>query len=255
MTGASPATPARPLFLEIKALRYRFMYRTRLQENLPRVREAIEKAATKGGRNPEEVTLVAVTKAHPPEALHAALAAGVRDLGENRVEELGEKVGLLGREAATWHMVGHVQSRKARQAAESADLIHSLDTLKLARKVSGFGTERGSRIPVLVQANLSQEESKSGFRREGMVESIHEILTLPGLEVRGLMTMAPFVEDEWVLRKVFQDLRRIGEEAGRLPGYKGNELSMGMTNDFELAVEEGSTMVRIGTALFGERPR
>jgi pyridoxal phosphate enzyme (YggS family) len=231
------------------------MYRTRLLENLPRVRNAIEEAAARGGRDPEEVTLVAVTKAHPPEALHAALDAGIRDLGENRVEELGEKVELLGRTAATWHMVGHVQSRKARQAAESADLIHSLDTLKLARKVSGYGIETGRRVPVLVQANLSGEESKSGFRQEEMVEVIHEILTLPGLEVRGLMTMAPFVEDQRRLRKVFQDLRHIQEEAGKLTGYRGSELSMGMTNDFELAVEEGSTMVRIGTALFGERPR
>ncbi len=231
------------------------MYESRLLNNLPRVREAIEKAATRVGRGEGEVTLVAVTKAHPPEALRAALAVGLRDLGENRVEELERKVGLLGRDATTWHMVGHVQSRKARQAVESADIIHSVDTIKLGRKVSGFALEGGFRMPVLVQVNLSGEEAKSGFDQDQALEAIQEFLELPGVDVRGLMTLAPFVDDEKVLRRTFAGLRRVHEEAGRLPGYKGRELSMGMTNDFELAVEEGSTMVRIGTALFGERPR
>ncbi len=231
------------------------MFKTRVMENLPRVREAIEAAAIKVGRDPSEVTLVAITKAHPVEALEAALSAGLRDLGENRVEEMERKVGLLGRDAATWHMVGHVQSRKAKQVAGLADLVHSVDTLKLARRISGFALEQGTPVPVLVQANLSSEETKSGFSKETVLDGLHKILELGGLEVRGLMTMAPFVEDEAVLRRVFTDLRRIHEDAGKLPGYRGRELSMGMTNDFELAVEEGSTMVRIGTALFGERPR
>jgi pyridoxal phosphate enzyme (YggS family) len=231
------------------------MYESRLLNNLPRVREAIEKATMRAGRNPGDVTLVAVTKAHPPEALRAALAAGIRDLGENRIEELEGKVGLLGREAATWHMVGHVQGRKAKQAVELADMIHSLDTYKLARRVSSFASEGGIRASVLVQVKLAGEEAKSGFSRDRAVEAVHEILELPGVEVRGLMTMAPFVDDERVLRRTFVGLRRIQEEACELPGYEGRELSMGMTNDFELAVEEGSTMVRIGTALFGERPR
>ena len=199
--------------------------------------------------------MVAVTKAHPPEALRVALATGIRDLGENRIEELEGKVGLLGRDAATWHMVGHVQGRKAKQAVELADIIHSLDTHKLARRVSGFASEGGIRVPVLVQVKLSGEEAKSGFSQDRAVEAIHEILELTGVEVRGLMTMAPFVDDEKVLRRTFAGLRGIHEEACKLPGYEGWELSMGMTNDFELAVEEGSTMVRIGTALFGERPR
>jgi pyridoxal phosphate enzyme (YggS family) len=231
------------------------MYESLLSNNLPIVREAIEKAAGRVGRDGSTVTLVAVTKGHPPEALRAALAAGLRDLGENRVEELAEKVALLGRETATWHMLGHVQSRKAKQATETADLIHSVDTLKLARRISGFATEIGRRVPVLVQVSLSGEETKSGFPPDQAVDAIHEVLTLPGVEVRGLMTMAPFVDDERTLRRTFVALRRIQEEAGKLPGYRGRELSMGMTNDFELAVEEGSTMVRIGTALFGERPR
>ncbi|MGD2121031.1 MAG: YggS family pyridoxal phosphate-dependent enzyme [Gemmatimonadota bacterium] len=231
------------------------MYQSRLRENLPRVREAISIAAGKSGRDPGEVTLVAITKAHPLEALEAALACGIQDLGENRVGELREKVGLLGRSAANWHMVGHVQSRKARPAAEVSDLIHSVDSLKLARKISAFGVESGRSIPVLLQVNLSGEETKSGFTPEAAVETVHETLELEGLDVRGLMTMAPFTDHERVLRSTFRGLREIQERAEAIPGYDGRELSMGMTNDFELAVEEGSTMVRIGTALFGERPR
>ena len=231
------------------------MYESRLRETLPRVREAVEDAAFRVGRNGDEVTLVAVTKAHPPEALRAALEVGLRDLGENRVEELEERVGLIGRNAATWHMIGHVQSRKAKQAADSADLIHSVDTLKLARRVSRFASEAGIRVSVLVQINMSAEEAKSGFSPDEAGEVIHEVSELPGVELQGLMTMAPFVDDEKILRRTFSGLRRIHEEAGRLTGYEGRELSMGMTNDFELAVEEGSTMVRIGTALFGERRR
>jgi pyridoxal phosphate enzyme (YggS family) len=231
------------------------MYRSRLGENLPRVREAIARAAGRSGRDPSVVTLVAITKAHPLHALEAALACGIKDLGENRVGELQEKVGLLGREAANWHMVGHVQSRKVKKAAEVSDLIHSVDTLKLAGKISSFGLERGDRVPVLLQMNLSGEETKSGFTPELATEAIHETLELGGLDVRGLMTMAPLTDDEGLLRRIFERMRRIQEQALAVPGYTGRELSMGMTNDFELAVEEGSTMVRIGTALFGERPR
>ncbi len=159
----------------------------------------------RAGRGEDEVTLVAVTKAHPPEALRAALAAGLRDLGENRIEELEGKVGLLGRDAATWHMVGHVQSRKARQAVECADLIHSVDTVKLARKIFGLrhgeghpGSGSGAGEPVREKrrrADSSQDEA---------VEAIHEVLELPGVEVRGLMTMAPFVDDEKILRRTFR---------------------------------------------------
>jgi len=218
------------------------------------VREAIEAAARRSGREGREVKLVAVTKSHPFETIRSALSLGIRDIGENRIEELQEKAGVLGRHAAVWHMVGHLQSRKARKAVGATDLLHSLDTLKLARRLSSFTVEDDSVLPVLFQVNVSGEGAKSGFPVDQAVESIHEVLELPGLEVRGLMTMAPFVDDEKILRRTFAGLRRTLEEAGRLPGFVGRELSMGMTHDFELAVEEGSTMVRIGTALFGERP-
>jgi PLP dependent protein len=230
------------------------MHEDQLRENLSLVREAIEAAARRSGREGREVKLVAVTKSHPLETIRAALSLGIRDMGENRIEELQEKAGVLGRHAAEWHMVGHLQSRKARQAVGATDLLHSLDTLKLARRLSSFAAEDGSVLPVLFQVNVSGEGAKSGFPVDQAVDSIHEVLELPGLEVRGLMTMAPFVDDEKILRRTFAGLRRTLEEAGRLPGFVGRELSMGMTHDFELAVEEGSTMVRIGTALFGERP-
>lgn len=197
---------------------------------------------------------MAVTKAHPPEAITAALACGLDHVGENRIDEMQGKVDLLGREAATWHMVGHLQSRKARLAVALADLVHSVDSLKLGRRLSGFSLEAGVRTPVLVQVNASQEEVKSGFDPLEALEAIHELVELPGIRIDGLMTMAPFIDDEKVLRKTFRRLRGVQEDAGRIPGFEGKELSMGMTNDFALAVEEGSTMVRIGTALFGERP-
>lgn len=231
------------------------MYEARLRENLPRVRDALEDALRRAGRGEGEVTLVAVTKAHPLEALRAALALGLRDLGENRLQEMEEKVQALGRGAAVWHMVGHVQSRKARQAVEVADLVHSVDTVKLGRRLSSFSKELRRVTPVLIQVNASGEEAKSGFEPAEALEAIHAFAELPGIEVRGLMTMAPFVEDEKILRATFRALRRLHEQASGISGYRGKELSMGMTNDFELAVEEGSTMVRIGTALFGERPR
>jgi pyridoxal phosphate enzyme (YggS family) len=231
------------------------MYETRLRENIPRVLDAVEEAARRGGRGEGKVTVVAVTKAHPLEALEAALKVGIANLGENRIEELEEKSRLLGREAAIWHMVGHVQSRKAARAAEVSDLLHSLDTVKLGRKLSDSAGLLCRRLPVLVQVNTSGEEVKSGFSQAEALEGIHELLELPGLDIRGLMTMGPLVDDEAVLRSTFARLRALQEQAMELPGYQGRELSMGMTNDFELAVEEGSTMVRIGTALFGERSR
>jgi pyridoxal phosphate enzyme (YggS family) len=231
------------------------MYEARLRENLPRVQDSLANALRRAGRPEGEVTLVAVTKAHPVEALEAALALGIRDLGENRLEEMEGKVRDLGRNAATWHMIGHVQSRKARQVVEVADLVHSVDSLKLGRRISSFSVERGGVTDVLIQVNASGEEAKSGFAPPEAREAIQQLSELPGIRVRGLMTMAPFVEDEKVLRETFRALRRVQEDALKIPTYTGTELSMGMTNDFELAVEEGSTMVRIGTALFGERPR
>ena len=228
-------------------------YAQRLEHTWPELRARIERAADAAQRAAASVRVVAVTKAHPLEAVDAALATGLRDLGENRVEELEEKVRARGRESATWHMIGHVQCRKAKRVVELAHLTHSVDSERLAERLSRIGVEESMEVGVLAQVNTSGEGSKGGFDPEDAVEVIHRIAELPCLRVHGLMTMAPWVEDERVLHAAFADLREIGDALRRVTGRVGRELSMGMTNDLEIAIREGSTMIRIGTALFGER--
>ncbi len=231
------------------------MYRERLVESLPGVRDRIAEAAMAAGRDPSQVRLVAVTKGHPVEAAQAALDMGLRDLGENRVDELEEKVAVLGREVAVWHMIGHLQRRKAGKAVALAHMIHSVDTLRLGQRLSRLAAEAGTGVRALAQVNTSGEAAKSGFSGPSVVEEIHQLAELPHIEVGGLMTMAPFVEDEELLTLTFRRLRETLEAVRRVAPRIGNELSMGMTNDLEIAIREGSTMVRIGTALFGERIR
>ena len=232
------------------------MYPERLKETLPRVRDEVEEAARLSGRTGADVTLVAVTKSHPLAAVEAALGAGIRDIGENRVEELQAKVAALeGRPAPRWHMIGHLQRRKAPRVIGICNLLHSVDTVRLAERLDRFVPAGAAPLPVLVQVNTSGEVAKSGLSTEEAPEAVHRITGLPGLAVRGLMTMAPFTDRERVLRDAFRTLRRLHEELGSLDGYQGEHLSMGMTNDFGIAIEEGSTMVRIGTALLGPRPK
>jgi pyridoxal phosphate enzyme (YggS family) len=228
-------------------------YTTRLTGALPAVRERIARASEASGRPEDAVRLVAVTKSHPLTAVEAAVAAGLTDLGENRVEELEQKVAAIGR-GVTWHMIGHLQSRKASRAASVADVLHSVDSLRLASRLSQAASDDEREVVVLAQVNTSGESSKSGFDPDSATDEIARMAELPGLRVHGLMTMAPFVDDEVVLGGAFASLRRLGEEL-RASGHIGPELSMGMTNDLEIAIREGSTMVRIGTALFGERAR
>jgi pyridoxal phosphate enzyme (YggS family) len=230
------------------------MYGERLALTLPRVRDRIAGAAEAVGRDPGCVRLVAVTKGHPGEAVEAALAAGLVDIGENRVGELEEKVTALGRDAATWHMIGHVQSRKASRVVDLADLIHSVDSLRLAERISRAAEASGRDVAILVQVNTSGEDAKSGLPWPGAVEEVLRVAELPGVRVRGLMTMAPLVDRRDVLSSTFRRLRETLEEVRRANAGIGAELSMGMTNDLDIAVREGSTIVRIGTALFGERP-
>ena len=226
------------------------VYAARLRETLPQVRASIAEAAQRVGRAPDDVRLIAVTKSHPVACPRAAIKAGLTDLGENRVEELEEKVAALGHDGVRWHMIGHVQSRKAPRLVGLADLIHSVDSLKLAQRLD----RDGARSDILVQVNTSGEDAKSGFSRQEAVEAVLQIAELPHLRVQGLMTMAPFVDDEAVLRTTFARLREVLDDVRRANPHVGAELSMGMTNDLRYAIEEGSTMVRIGTALFGERP-
>jgi pyridoxal phosphate enzyme (YggS family) len=229
------------------------VYAARLEHSLPRVRERIERSCEAAGRTVDSVRLVAVTKAHPLGAVEAALAAGLKDLGENRVEELEWKVEALGTEEVRWHMIGHVQSRKAGRAAKLAHLIHSVDSFRLAQRLSRAAVEQARDVHVLAQVNTAGEESKSGLAVPEAIDEIHQMTELPRLRVDGLMTMAPFVDDERVLSDTFSGLRSVAEQLRRTTNRVGPELSMGMTNDLEIAIREGSTMVRIGTALFGER--
>lgn len=229
-------------------------YDERLVANLPKVRARISAAEHHAGRGPGSVRLVAVTKAHGDEAVEAALRAGLYHLGENRVEELEGKRLRFREGRVVWHLIGHVQSRKARRAAACADIIHSIDSPGLARKVGAAAAERGAALTVLVQVNVSGERSKSGLRRSEALDGVLEISETDGLDVTGLMTMAPFGADASTLSRTFGGLRLVSERARALSARVGPELSMGMTEDMEVAIAEGSTMVRVGTALFGPRP-
>ena len=224
-----------------------------LAGRVARVRERIERARVRAGRV-GEVTLVAVTKTHPAEAVRAALAAGVADAGENRVQELEEKVGEVGRAAIRWHLIGHLQRNKAAKAVALFDLIHSLDSLRLAEALSAAAVKSGGEVGALVQVNASGEASKGGFEPAELVDAVGRIAELPGMRVRGLMSMAAFTDDEAAVRRSFATTRGLLDEVARqVPALAGRELSMGMSNDFEIAVEEGSTLVRVGSVLFGER--
>jgi len=228
-------------------------YAERLEHALPVLRERVQRAADASGRAVSAVRIIAVSKAHPLEAVDAAVAVGLRDLGENRVEELEAKVGARGRDAVTWHMIGHVQGRKAKRAADLAHLTHSLDSERLAERLSRIGVEESRDIRALAQVNAAGEASKGGFETVEAVEAIHRMAELPRLRIEGLMTMAPWVAEESVLHATFGRLREIRDTLRRITPRVGAELSMGMTNDLEIAIREGSTMIRIGTALFGER--
>ncbi|MEW6031636.1 MAG: YggS family pyridoxal phosphate-dependent enzyme [Bacillota bacterium] len=222
--------------------------------NLERVRERIARAARRAGRAPEDVRLVAVTKGVPVDRVRRAIELGVSDLGENRVQEGAAKRAALAGDvtAVSWHLIGHLQTNKAGRAAETFDLIHSVDGLRVAealsRRVSGS-------LPVLLQVNVSGEASKFGVGPEEAGELLRAVSRLPGLVVRGLMTMAPLVDDPEETRPIFRRLARLARELGglRLPGVSLDLLSMGMTQDFEVAISEGANLVRIGSAIFGPR--
>jgi PLP dependent protein len=217
------------------------------------VRERIERARLRAGHT-GPVTLVAVTKTHPAATVRAAIAAGIGDVGENRVQELDAKVAEVGRGAVRWHLIGHLQRNKAARAVALADLIHSLDSVRLAQALSAAAVAAGTTVRALVQVNTSGEASKFGLAAEEAVEAVGRMAELPALALEGLMTMAPFTDDQGVVRRTFAAARRLAEEARRqVPAFTGRQLSMGMSNDFEAAVEEGSTLVRVGSSLFGER--
>jgi PLP dependent protein len=223
-----------------------------LHDRLLRVQERIRLAAGRAGREAASITLVAVSKTVPVEVIREALAAGVMILGENRVQEARDKIAALsGR--ATWHLVGHLQTNKAKLAVQLFDLIHSLDSPRLAEALDRSAEQAGRVVRCLVEVNLGGEESKSGTTEEGVRPLLEAAARLTHLRIEGLMTIPPLLPDPEQVRPFFRRLRNLRDKlAGE--GFRLTELSMGMTHDFEVAIEEGATMVRIGTAIFGPRP-
>jgi hypothetical protein len=224
-------------------------------ENIARVEERIAAACRRSGRRRDDVKLVAVSKTHPPALIRAAFAAGLRDFGENRVQEAKSKCLALADMDATWHLVGHLQSNKARVARELFQWVHSLDSPHLAEKLAQAATPGSARLPVLIEVNLGEETSKAGIRAGEVAALAEQIAPLGTLELRGLMVIPPFFDNPIDVRPYFRQLRALAGdiEARHLPDVSMRELSMGMSHDFEVAIEEGATMVRVGTAIFGER--
>ncbi len=223
--------------------------------------ENIARTAASAGRKPEEVKLVVVTKGHPLEIAKEVVAAGALDLGENYPEKALTKIaGFSDETGVKWHMIGHVQSRKARLVCENFTLLHSLDSLKLANRLNRFCEELGRTLPALLECNVSGEASKHGFpaleesRWPELIETLAPMLELPHLEVRGLMTMAPWGQAPEQARPHFRRLRRLRDFlAQQFPQTNWDELSMGMSDDYEVAIQEGATLVRLGTAILGRR--
>jgi PLP dependent protein len=220
-----------------------------LAERLSEVRERIDAAAARGGHE-RAVTVVAVTKGHGPEAIAAAWQAGLEDIGENRVQEALQKMANVTAQVR-WHLIGHLQRNKVKWLRHF-QLVHSVDSSRLADAIDAYGTSRGLPVEVLVQVNVVGEETKGGYTPSEMEREAERLASLRGIRVRGVMTMAPFDADERTLRTVFAGARSIRSRLVAA-GHEATELSMGMSNDFEIAVEEGATLVRLGTVLFGAR--
>jgi pyridoxal phosphate enzyme (YggS family) len=224
---------------------------SQIAQNLEEVRRRIKAAALRAGRDPGQVRLVAVSKTMPLELIREAVAAGQRLFGENYLQEARGKIEELG-EAATWHFIGHLQSNKAKAVVNLFELIHGVDRLNLAEALDNAAASKGTLQKILLQVNLAGEATKSGASQEAAAELLRQIAQLPHLRVMGLMTMPPFLEPETV-RPYFRTLRELRDRLQEIGGNPLPELSMGMSGDFEVAIEEGATLVRVGTAIFGSR--
>ena len=219
-----------------------------LQENLSHLENRISKSCERAGRHREEVTLIAVSKTHPVEVIQEAYELGIRHFGENRVQELLKKKDLLPADIR-WHLIGHLQSNKAKYIADFIHCVHSIDSLDTAKELSKRGAQHSRKINVLLEVNVAGEESKEGITTSEASPLLRHIFAeASSLHVNGLMTVAPYEDDPERVRQYFRELRKLRDELAL------EDLSMGMTNDFEVAIEEGATMIRIGSGLFGERP-
>ena len=226
---------------------------TSIATNLERVRERVARAAKRAGRHTQEITIVAVSKTFPPEAIRAAYDAGLQHFGENRVQEFEAKQSKLADIDAVWHFVGHLQSNKARRAAHLFDHIDAVDTLSLAKKLDLDAAAERKRLPILIEVHLGDERSKSGVAEAELSTLAESLLPLPHLELRGLMAVPPYFDDAERARPYFRKLRELRDDLSRRINQALPVLSMGMSHDFEVAIEEGATEIRLGNALFGER--
>jgi hypothetical protein len=226
-----------------------------IKENVAHVRERIAAACRHSGRAPDDVKLVAVSKTFPPQSIRAAYEAGLRDFGENRVQEAAAKRPVLSDLSITWHFVGHLQTNKAKAARELFHWVHSVDSFRLAQKLDQAAAPGRGRLPVLLEVNLGGEESKAGVGQSEVIQLAEQISQLATLEVRGLLFIPPFLEDPEQVRPYFRRLRELAQEvdAKNIANVSMRELSMGMSHDFEVAIEEGATIIRVGTAIFGAR--
>jgi len=227
-----------------------------IAENLAFVKKRILAAAEKAGRNADEIKLIAVSKSHPAASLCEAMAAGEACFGENKMQEAESKIAEIGREAAEWHLIGHLQSNKARKAVQLIDVVHSLDSVELAARLERICIEEGREtLPVLIQVDLAGEESKSGIEATQLSRLSDFLSGCERLRLKGLMALPPFFDDPEAARPFFVRLRELRDRLASEKAFAngGGELSMGMSHDLEVAIEEGSTMVRVGTAIFGKR--
>ena len=220
--------------------------------NLGQVQRRIAAACARAGRDPASVALLAVTKSQPPEAVNAAVQQGLVLFGENKVQEAKAKIPLCPGKLR-WHMIGHLQTNKCRDAVELFEMIQSVDSLHLAQEINRRAEQAARTMPILLEANLAGEAQKFGYRPEQLVAELSQINALPRLEIHGLMTVPPWTPEPEKVRPFFRQLRELKAQCEQVLGAPLAHLSMGMTGDFEVAIEEGATIVRIGTALFGER--
>lgn len=225
-----------------------------IRENIARVQGDIEAACKKAGRSEEEVTLITVSKTKPVALLKEAYDAGSRDFGENKVQEMLDKIPKMP-EDVRWHMIGHLQRNKVKYIVDKVYLIHSVDSVRLAEEISKEALKKQVEVDILIEVNVALEESKFGTTTEEAIALVDEISKLPGIHIKGLMTIAPFVEDEEENRLIFQKLKQLSVDIAEknIDNVSMNVLSMGMTGDYRVAVEEGATYVRVGTGIFGER--
>lgn len=227
---------------------------TYIKENLDEVKEKIGIAAAKSGRKPEEITLIAVTKTLSVDVINAAMALEITDIGENKVQEVMDKYEHIINDPK-WHLIGHLQTNKVKYIVDKVSLIHSVDSLRLAEEISKRCEKAERTMEILIQINVAEEETKFGIQRDEVFELVESVSKLPNLKIKGLMTIAPNTDDEEELRKYFREMKDIFETLKKTMYNRTDMtyLSMGMTNDYELAIEEGANMVRIGTGIFGAR--